>query len=42
MHEEMQTYAEERSAAWQDSERAQTLNEALEAVERALDELPTL
>jgi hypothetical protein len=42
VQEEMQTYTEERSDAWQHSERAQTLSEALEAVERALDELPTL
>jgi hypothetical protein len=42
VHEEMQTYAEERSDAWQQSERAQTLGESVEAVERALDELPTL
>jgi hypothetical protein len=42
VYEEMHTYAEERSDAWQHSERAQTLSESVEAVERALDELPTL
>ena len=42
VHEEMQTYAEERSDAWQQSDRAQALSESLEAVERALDELPAL
>lgn len=42
VHEEMQTYADERSDAWQHSERAQVLSESLEAVERALDEFPTL
>ena len=42
VHEEVQTYVDERSDAWQQSERAQVLSETLEAVERALDEIPSL
>lgn len=42
VHDEMQAYADERSDVWQQGERAQMLSESLEAVERALDELPTL
>jgi hypothetical protein len=40
--DEMQAYHAARSAAWQESERAEALAERIEALERALDELATV
>jgi hypothetical protein len=39
---QMQTYAEERSEAWQESERAQEMLTRLEALEEVRDQMQTL
>jgi hypothetical protein len=40
--DEMQTYYDDRSAAWQEGERAATLQEHLDALDQALDALDSL
>jgi hypothetical protein len=40
--EEMQSYRDERSNAWQESDRAAVLGEQITALEQALDELGTI
>jgi len=42
VHDEMQTYYDERSEAWQDSDRAETLLQRTEPIEEVLDQLDDL
>ena len=42
VRDEMQAYADERSDAWQQSERAEALADQIEALSTVLDDLETL